>query len=156
MAGPPEIIDLDSSSDNDSIHATGFRTSMPDHLSSIDSFDVESFQGSVRSDNMLHSQQPTFDACLKEILELFPDVSHEHARGLYDRWINNPGPRQNVVQDLIEQILDGGRYPKERERLRELKELKRKREDKNSDDEEAERWKFADIRDDPLEYAKVA
>ena len=63
-------------------------------------------------------------------------------------------PNDNpVAQAVIEGILDGGRYPREKERA---KELKRKRVDRNSDDEEAARWKHAGLRDDTLEYYKVA
>ena len=156
MAGPPEVIDLGSSSDYDSNGADGFITPPMDMSNNNEPSDLGNFSDSDRRDSMNRGHRSTFDTCLRDILEVFPDISHEHVRDLYNNRDHNPDHGQTVEQCLIEQILDGGRYPKERERLRELKELKRKREDRNSDDEEAARWKFIDLRDDPLEYAKVA
>ena len=65
-----------------------------------------------------------FDACLREVLEIFPDISHDHVQELYDVQLPHPVDGQTVAQNLITQILDKGKYPKEKDRL---KELKRKR-----------------------------
>ena len=156
MAGPPGIIDLDNSRESDSDNANGFLPPPVNCRNSAESLDVDLLPAFVVSNRLERQPVSSFDSCLKIILEIFPDISHERVRELYDRQVGNPDPSQNFAQQLIEQILEGGKYPKERERLRELKELKRKREDKDSDDEEAARWSFADLRDHSIEYAKVA
>ena len=95
-----------------------------------------------------------YDKCLAELLEVFPDISREHVQSLYNSLDDQNGLyAQTAAQLLIEKVLDGGKYPKEKDRI---KELKRKRGDKNSDEEEAARWKYADMRDNALEYSKVA
>ena len=95
-----------------------------------------------------------YETCLAELLEVFPDISREHVQSLYNNLNLQGSPfAQTAAQVLIEKVLDGGKYPKEKDRI---KELKRKRSDKNSDEEEAARWKYADMRDNALEYSKVA
>lgn len=96
----------------------------------------------------------SYEKCLTELLELFPDISREHVRSLYNG-LDQPISlhAQTAAQVLIDKVLDGGKYPKEKDRI---KELKRKRSDKNNDEEEAARWKYADMRDNPQEYSKVA
>ena len=95
-----------------------------------------------------------YDACLAEIIEVFPDISREHVQALYNKMDHQNGPyTPRAAQILIEKILDGGNYPKEKDRI---KELKRKRSDRHTDEEEAARWKYADMRDNTLEYSKVA
>ena len=97
-----------------------------------------------------------YPSCLREVLEIFPDISHEHVQQLYNKHMAAMVPAEQregiVAQALIEAILDGGRYPKEKDRM---KELKRKRNDKETDEEEAAKWKQADLRDPSAEYAKV-
>ena len=96
----------------------------------------------------------SFETCLAELLEVFPDICREHVQSLYNKLNRQDGPyAQTAAQVLIERILDGGNYPKEKDRI---KELKRKRNDKHSDEEEAARWKYADMRDNAIEYSKVA
>lgn len=99
----------------------------------------------------------SYQSCLKEIVEVFPDISHDHVQQIYNQHMGVPilNQRQEgrVAPTLIEKILDGGNYPKERDRIRELK---RKRSDKDADEEEAAKWKYLDLRDGPTEYAKVA
>ena len=95
-----------------------------------------------------------FEKCLAELLEVFPDISREHVQSLYNSLDDQNGLyAQTAAQVLIEKVLDGGKYPKEKDRI---KELKRKRGDKNSDEEEAAHWKYAEMRDNALEYSKVA
>ena len=95
-----------------------------------------------------------YDTCLAEVIEVFPDISREHVQSLYNNLNHEDGQyAQTAAQTLIEKVLDGVKYPKERDRI---KELKRKRSDRNSDEEEAARWKYADMRDNALEYSKVA
>ncbi|KAL9103910.1 MAG: hypothetical protein Q9163_001103 [Psora crenata] len=155
MVQLPEIIDLGSSSsdedDGEPPHTDGFLSpSMQRRGSTV----------TVCSESNLHDddrrRRPTFGTCVKDILEVFPDISHEHVRDLYNTQAASHDYAQTLAQQLIERILDSGPYPKERERLRKSKELKRKREDKNSDDEEADRWRSAGPRNNHFGYAQGA
>ncbi|KAL6719317.1 hypothetical protein ACLMJK_003556 [Lecanora helva] len=99
-----------------------------------------------------------YQACLNKVLEVFPDVSHDHTRRLYDENVGSFNLHTRRAEELgpvlIEKILDGGVYPKERDRLRELK---RKRSDREVDEEEAAKWRHMDLREAaPIHYAKVA
>lgn len=98
-----------------------------------------------------------YQACLVEILDVFPDISHEYVQQLYNKDVEptDPYERQNntTAQRLIGKILDHGKYPKERDRVRELK---RKREDQDNVQEEAAKWKPTDLREIPSEYARVS
>lgn len=93
------------------------------HVSvSIDDSDV-----ALARDQGANSISPDYDSCLIDILELFPDISHDHVKHLYDSELQGSGPNRTqtfLVQHLIDQILDSGKYPKEKDPL---KELKRKR-----------------------------
>ena len=85
---------------------------------------------------------PTPESCLKEIIEVFPDISHDHVLQLYEAEVQSQrlgNIAANVVQNLIEKILEEGRYPKEKDHLNELK---RKRLH-DSDDEELAEFKNA-------------
>ena len=93
-----------------------------------------------------------FGGCLEKILEVFPDISHEHCREIYDAQMLNPVEGQPVAQTLITQILDKGKYPKEKDRQ---KELKRKRLT-NSDDEEVAYLKNLERGEVTSEYAQVS
>lgn len=126
--------------------------------------EIENNLGTV-SNRIRNETRPThvrnvfdsYQSCLREILEIFPDISHDHVQHIYNKHtevIIPDGQQENTVaQALIEKILDSGDYPKEKDRI---KELKRKRSDKENDEEEAAKWKYMDLRDDPAEYAKVA
>ena len=85
------------------------------------------------------------EACLTEILDVFPDICHDHIRKLYDvelQKIENDSQRANISQVLILGILDEKTYPKEKDRINELK---RKRSNMlDSDEEEAARWNDLD------------
>ena len=97
-----------------------------------------------------------FGSCLHEVLDVFPDISHDHVEQLYRKIIaNNPQSQQNaqVAPALIEAILDDNTYPKEKDRI---KELKRKRSDGNADEIEAAKWKQSEMPYEPAQYAKVA
>ena len=87
------------------------------------------------SESIASPALPSYERCLTEILELFPDISHDHAKKLYDAEVEAPrqgGSPLTIARDLIEKILDKGKYPKEKDRLNELK-RKRLR---DSDEEE--------------------
>lgn len=94
------------------------------HHVSISSHDSSSGLPRDQSANTISSD---YDLCLIEILELFPDISHDHVKHLYDSELQGSGHNRTqtlLLQHLIDKILDSGKYPKERDRL---KELKRKR-----------------------------
>lgn len=81
-----------------------------------------------------------FVPCLEQVLEVFPDVSHDHVKVLYDKY-SESGPLTSgptLPEQLIAHILDGDRYPKEKDRLNELK--RKHLTTQNSDDERAARW----------------
>lgn len=86
----------------------------------------------------------TYEQCLQEILEVFPDISHEHVKELYDGRQRGGVVASDIPmpEALISVILDGGKYPKERDRLNELK--RKRLSELNSDDERAAEWKNAD------------
>ncbi len=82
-----------------------------------------------------HPASLSYERCLLEVLELFPDISRDHVKILYDAKTQRDraeSPPSTIVQDLIETILEKDKYPKEKDRLNDLK---RKR-SKDSDQEE--------------------
>lgn len=86
----------------------------------------------------------SFDDVCHEVVEVFPDISLDHVRELYDARVlrdKNLG-RSDLAQDIIWIVLDGKTYPKEKDSI---KEKKRKRpQDLDSDEEEAARWRAVD------------
>ena len=93
-----------------------------------------------------------YDACLQEVLEIFPDISRDHVQHLYDAQLLQPRNGQAIAQHLITQILDAGKYPKEKDRL---KELKRKR-FADSDEEEVAYLKNLERNPFDSQYTQVA
>lgn len=98
-----------------------------------------------------------WEVCLTEILDVFPDISHDHVRQRYDvelQKIENDLQRANISQALILGILDEKTYPKEKDRINELK---RKRSNgQDSDEEEAARWKDLDRGHETTAYFREA
>ena len=106
---PPEIIDLDS-----------------------DEFLVEDQPEVFVAAQESMNRTATLDRhqeFLREALNIFPDISHDHVQKIWDKRApfeaQSQGELNTVHQGLIEKILDGGAYPKERDRLKELKKRKR-------------------------------
>lgn len=86
----------------------------------------------------------SFDDVCHEVVEVFPDISIDHVRQLYDEPVlqdNNLG-RAGLAQDIILKILDGKTYPKEKDSIREKK--RKRSQDLDSDEEEAARWRVVD------------
>ncbi|EKG19512.1 Zinc finger C6HC-type protein [Macrophomina phaseolina MS6] len=75
-----------------------------------------------------HAAHPmTADECLAKVLDIYPDISHEHVRGIFrDDLDVGIQPDSTWCEQLIVRILDEGAYPTEREARRAA--LKRKRE----------------------------
>ena len=90
-----------------------------------------------RFDNVPTSTVTPYDQCLRKVQEVFPDVSIDYVKNLYDRHPpKTPSPDAiPISEEIISQILDSANYPKERDRQNELK---RKRAD--SDEERAAQW----------------
>ena len=157
MDPPRDVIDLLSEDESDGQEDSDdslFNNYLNDDVSGVHTSPLPGRTPAPYSSGPRMAASP-YETCLAEILEVFPDISREHVQSLYDN-LNHQATTpfaQTAAQVLIERILDGGKYPKEKDRI---KELKRKRSDKNSDEEEAARWKYADMRDNALEYSKVA
>ncbi|KAL8906506.1 MAG: hypothetical protein Q9207_001992 [Kuettlingeria erythrocarpa] len=81
----------------------------------------------------------SFESCLAEVLEVFPDVSHEHVKELFDAHPNVRTAGLSLAADIVSKILDGTTYPKEPDRLKERK--RKRRSEAESDDERAAEWK---------------
>ena len=138
MSGPPrtpEVISLDSGSEVDVDEAVGESDSRP---------------------IVPASEETTFseEQCLRTVLEVFPDVSHEHVRKcmtarLATGTVAGP-PNQTIPHLIIEDLLATTSYPTERDRI---KILKRKR---DSPEVEAAKWKYKALRNSPVQYATLA
>lgn len=153
---PRDVIDLLSEEETDGQEDSDnsfFNSYLNEDVSGVHISPVPSLTPAAHSSGTRTVTSP-YGTCLAELLEVFPDISREHVQSLYNNLNLQDSPfAQTAAQVLIEKVLDGGKYPKEKDRI---KELKRKRSDKNSDEEEAARWKYADLRDNALEYSKVA
>lgn len=103
------------------------------------------------------NERDYYEVCLTEILDVFPDISHDHVRQLYDvelQKIEIDSQRANISQVLILSILDQKTYPKEKDRINELK---RKRSNAlDSDEEEAAKWKDLDRGQEANAYFREA
>lgn len=86
----------------------------------------------------------TYEQCLRDVLDVFPDISHEHVKKLYDGrdQIEIVAPAISNAGTLISLILDEGEYPRERDRLNELK--RKRLSELDDDDERAAEWKNAE------------
>ncbi|KAK4999826.1 hypothetical protein LTR66_001210 [Elasticomyces elasticus] len=80
--------------------------------------------------------------CLMQVLQIFPDIEHEHVLTLCRAFAARDEPNalscEACSQSVIDQILEGAPYPKQKDRERELKQLKRKRDEIESD--EGKEW----------------
>ena len=163
MAGntPRDAITVDSDSDDAVAYDDFFFSSdIEDSLGAIqiDSYDPSLGQEGLTTDErVLGDSYSSYETCRREVLEVFPDISTDYVKQLYDIQVHsrNSFQQQEEVnaQILIEKILEKGTYPKERDRI---KDLKRKRSQGNPDEEEAARWKNASMIDDRLQYSKIA
>ena len=144
MAHNHEIIDLGSSSDEELLPDM---TSAPVH--------PETSKACVTID-----PEVAYCLCLHEVVEVFPDISLTHVRQLYDSHTRSEASSLpdgiSSAQLLIEQILDAGKYPKERDPQREASQLKRKRESHSGGDDETRRWINEDLRSKVQNYVGIS
>ncbi|KAL8732490.1 MAG: hypothetical protein Q9166_002704 [cf. Caloplaca sp. 2 TL-2023] len=111
------------------------RTPEPPDLTGNDAWNPQ-LAGNVRT-----AVVAPYDQCLQKVLDIFPDISHDHIKSLYDSHPSKAISPDGVPlsEEIISQILDGGTYPKERDRQNELK--RKRSEVENSDDERAVKWR---------------
>lgn len=67
----------------------------------------------------------TDDDCLNRLLEVFPDIAHDHVLRLCRSRVRQGTCGPELCDVLVAHILDSGQYPKERDRRLELKRKKR-------------------------------
>ncbi|KAL8871596.1 MAG: hypothetical protein Q9174_002608 [Haloplaca sp. 1 TL-2023] len=93
-------------------------------------------------DNIPNPSPSYFSTCLQQVLEVIPDVSHDHVQTLYNGLLSGETQVAAGVplsELLIAQLLDGGKYPRERDLQRELK-RKRSMTRQDSDEERKAKW----------------
>ncbi|KAL8968215.1 MAG: hypothetical protein Q9183_002567 [Haloplaca sp. 2 TL-2023] len=148
---PSNVIEIDDDSDDSQIpQLEDFMTAeellnLRGTMDATPAFYPHSYNFDGPASPIGHVAKPSptkFGTCLEQVLEVFPDVSHDHVQTLYDELF--AGETQVAVgapipELLIAQILDGGKYPKERDRQRELK-RKRSTTKQDSDDERKAKW----------------
>ena len=83
---------------------------------------------------------------LDQILGVFPDICLDHIKKLFNAHIRAGNDQSAITandfsQAIITQILDTGRYPKEKDKRRDLK---RKRPTKEESDDEGIKWTSPD------------
>jgi TRIAD3 protein (E3 ubiquitin-protein ligase RNF216) len=90
----------------------------------------------------LDNRAVTADDCLQRILEIFPDISHEHVLKLYNDFGQEGDyetlPGQARLDNIIEQLVSAPTYPKQ-----EKGKLKRKREP-SIDESDTKKWEQQD------------
>jgi len=156
--GQPVVIDLDDSSDEEGIYGTPLTGSFEESGSRLAADeDAQNHQPLAfrDADDLAFDDDFTFEeaveppdpeqACLEKVLEVFPDIDHEHVRQLYQaRPLVPEGSAliENASEELILKILDGGVYPKEKERRSELK--RKRATSAGSSEGETAAWEAAD------------
>ena len=154
----PELFPLDRSEANDAakgeivVLSDGEEVFIPDEdepeVIANPSTNLPGAIGDVHGDADLAgslNEEITADTCLKRVLEIFPDVSHEHVINLYDDQEQNADDflmsGAARLDNIIDKLVSEPDYPKEQKGKQSMK--KRKRED-SIDDAEAQKWEKAD------------
>lgn len=172
MAPPREVIEIEDSSEYED------EDTFAPELLSLDNFDHDGLGYGVdpaycrfgddrdarisqnSTPDLSAQQPPSFEDCLGRVVEVYPDICHDHVRRLYDTQVLAfvpqavVSPQDQISQLLIVQILDDDKYPKESDRR---KELKRKRcTALDSDEDDAATWTAVERAAYPDEYSKQA
>lgn len=91
---------------------------------------AEPTRSDAPSSGLLGGQEPAHDEykkCLETLLEIFPAISLEYVRELYNTWMQTPRSNADVNQvlrafeDITLQLLETKSIPKEKDRTNELK-----------------------------------
>ncbi|KAL8985473.1 MAG: hypothetical protein Q9177_004425 [Variospora cf. flavescens] len=133
------VIEITDDSDgNGSVHLEDFMTAeelnaaLQDPSLASPRSDHQGYRDDLQARSSDAAATPTpisYETRLAQVLDVFPDVSHDYVRKLYDARQRNGALG---AEGLISQILDEDNYPKERDRLNELK---RKRMSEPDDDQ---------------------
>ncbi|KAI7155143.1 hypothetical protein KC349_g7192 [Hortaea werneckii] len=78
-------------------------------------------------------QEITTEGCLQLVLEIFPDVSHEHVLQLYDSFEAVSG--KTKLDNIIEKLVSDPAYPKQEKQTQ-----KKRKRAASTDDSDAQRW----------------
>ena len=144
---PREVIELDSNSSDGGF----YDLLVPEPFEVIRGATPNNDNGATGNPS---GELRSFQNCHARILELFPDISSDHVQQLYDTRMETPlGLHDDLGHELIMQILDAGKYPKERDRLNDLK---RKRSPEDSDTEEIAKWSDPNRGGQTFEYLQEA
>ncbi|KAI7302987.1 hypothetical protein KC315_g15873 [Hortaea werneckii] len=78
-------------------------------------------------------QEITAESCLQLVLEIFPDVSHEHVLQLYDSYeaVSGKTKRDNIIEKLV----SDSAYPKQEKQTQ-----KKRKRAASTDDSDVQRW----------------
>lgn len=105
--------------------------------------------GLVAGDDMVAatlSVEFTVDICLQRVLEMFPQISHDYVRKLYNDFDNNGKyeilPGEARFHNILDQLISSDSYPKQ-EKSKQA-DRKRKREDSIDESVDTARWQRAD------------
>ncbi|RMY67297.1 hypothetical protein D0863_07881 [Hortaea werneckii] len=79
----------------------------------------------------------TPEGCLQLVLEIFPDVSHEHVRYLYDSFEAESGKTKR--DNIIEKLVSDPAYPKQEKQTQ-----KKRKRAASTDDSDVQRWEKQD------------
>lgn len=151
---PHDIIEImDDSDDDQDVHLEDFMTNEELNnvlhgpiagTASLNNLGPEDLRGPSLTAVVPPPPMPTYEQCLRDVLDVFPDISHEHVKKLYDGrdQLENIAPGVADSETLISRILDGGGYPRERDRLNELK--RKRLSEPDEDEERAIEWKNAE------------
>lgn len=163
----PDVRQAENESDNEpDIQQIGFMTSdeLNTHLGgpfedSPELVHRRPYTNGTNADPQLSAAGETqvvlsYESCLAEILEVFPDVSHEHVKNLYDQHPNVRTAGHSPTGEIISKLLDEKEYPKEPDRLKERK--RKRRSEADSDDERAAEWKNMERIGPDSEYSAQA
>ena len=94
------------------------------------------------SPELVTDPEVLYQLYLDKVLEVFPDICHDHVRLLYDTRVQAFGPQrstsasEDMSQGVIMQILDAEKYPKQKDTTKKLKRKRSTVSDGERDDDE--------------------
>jgi TRIAD3 protein (E3 ubiquitin-protein ligase RNF216) len=118
-------VTLDDANDGGMIDLTGC-SDVPD----VDDPPAPVPNNNAAADAAIDDEHLSAAACLQMVLNILPDISVVHVLTLLDETAHTPA----ACERIIEQLLDGGAYPKENDEVANRK-RKREREDTSDSDQ---------------------